>query len=154
MLAIKGNILIIEDEILVAVNYKDCLEAQGYTCQLAHKIQDALHFIKNNDYSLVFCDHDLPDGKGLDLIEKIKELKPSLQFVYMTAATPMILKKAAELVQVSHVLTKPVSEKTILETLNEIKIIPKKYINRFIGPAERQMILEIHKDGRNEKNNG
>ena len=28
MLAIKGNILIIEDEVLVAVNYKDCLEAR------------------------------------------------------------------------------------------------------------------------------
>ena len=154
MLAIKGNILIIEDEVLVAINYKDCLESMGYTCQLAHKFQDALHFIKNNDYSLVFCDHDLPDGKGLDLIDKINEIKPDLKFIYMSAATPAILKKVAGNSQVSHVLTKPVSEKTILETLNEMKIVPKKYINRFIGPQERQMILEIHTDGRNEKNNG
>ena len=154
MLAIKGKVLIIEDEVLVAVNYKDCLESQGFTCQLAHKVQDAYHFIKNNDYSLVFCDHDLPDGKGLDLIEKIQEEKPDLKFIYMTAATPAVLKKAAEMSQVSHVLTKPVSEKTILETLNEMKIKPKKYTKRFIGQDERQMILEIHKDGKNETHNG
>ena len=153
MRAIKGKILIIEDDVLVAVNYKDCLESNGFTCQVTHKISDAYHFIINNDYSLVFCDHDLPDGKGLDLISKVGAEKPDLQFIYMTAATQNVLIEAASINQVSHVLKKPVSEKTILETLNEMKIQPKKDIKRFIGADERKMILEIHKDGRSQKNN-
>lgn len=152
MRAIRGKILIIEDEVLVAVNYKDCLENLGFTCKIAHKIQDAYHFIKSDDYSLVFCDHDLSDGKGLDLIKKIKDEKPDLKFVYMTAATSNVLSEAATIQQISHVLKKPVSEKTILETLNELNIEPKKDIKIFIGADERKMILEIHKDGRTEKN--
>ncbi len=153
MQAIKGKVLIVEDEVLVAVNYKDCLEGLGYSCQLAHKVQDAFHFIKNNDYLFIVCDHDLPDGNGLQLIQKTSEIKPELKFIYMTAATSTVLRKAEDEKQICCVLTKPVQEKTIVQTINNLKIEPNKNFKRLIGPAERQMLLEIHKDGRKEKNN-
>jgi len=154
MQAIKGKVLIVEDEVLVAVNYKDCLEALGYSCQLAHKVQDAYHFIKNNDYLFVLCDHDLPDGNGLQLIQKTAELKPDIKFIYMTAATSTVLRKAKNEKQICSVLTKPVKERTIIQIINELDIKPNTNFKRFIGPVERQMLLEIHKDGGKEKNNG
>ncbi len=153
MKAIKGRILILDDDVLVAVNYKDCLEAQGYTCKLAHRIQDAWHFLKSNDYSLVFCDHDLPDGKGVDFIKKVSKEKPTMQYIYMSAATPSILKEVSALEQVKKVLTKPVSEKAILQTLKECNITQPNKKQRFIGPVERKMILEIHRDAGNQENN-
>lgn len=153
MQAIKGKILIVEDDVLVAVNYKDCLESQGFTCQITHKIADAFHFMQNTNYSVVFCDHDLSDGKGLDLIKKISFEKPDIQFIYTTAATPNILVEAAGIKQIKHVLKKPVSEKKIFEALDKMDIQQKRDITRFIGADERKMILEIHKDGRSEKNN-
>ena len=154
MQAIKGKVLIVEDEILVAVNYKDCLEGLGYSCQLAHKVQDAFHFIKNNDYLFALCDHDLSDGNGLQLIQKTADVKPNLKFINMTAATSTVLRRAKDEAQICTVLTKPVLEKTIIQKINELNFEPKKDFKRFIGQDERKMLLEIHKDGGKEKNNG
>ncbi|NQZ57095.1 MAG: response regulator [Lentisphaeraceae bacterium] len=67
----KGRILILEDDVLVAMNNKDILESIGYQCRMAHNLQDAYHFIQTTDFCMVLCDHDLPDGKGLQLIKKI-----------------------------------------------------------------------------------
>ena len=153
MKAIKGRILILDDDVLVAVNYKDCLEAQGFSCRLAHRIQDAFHFLKNNDYSVILCDHDLPDGKGIDFIRKITQEKKNAQFIYMSAATPTILKQVAEVEQVKTVLTKPVREEDIIKAVTDCEIKQPSQNKRFIGPVERKMILEIHRDAGNQENN-
>jgi DNA-binding NtrC family response regulator len=149
MKAIKGRVLILDDDVLVAVNYKDCLESHAFSCRLAHRIQDAYHFLKNNDYDIVFCDHDLPDGKGLDFIKKVIQEHPDLPFIYLSAASPSVLREAAKIEQVKRVLTKPVNEQDILQVLNECNIKPKLR-KRFIGPIERKMILEIHRDAGNQ----
>jgi DNA-binding NtrC family response regulator len=152
MKAIKGRVLILDDDVLVAVNYKDYLESHGYACQLAHRIQDAAHFLKHNNFDIVFCDHDLPDGKGINFIKKITESYPDLPFIYMSAASPAVLREAAKINQVKKVLTKPVKEEDILNTLNDCQIEPKLK-KRFIGPVERKMLLEIHRDaGSKDKN--
>lgn len=152
MNAIKGRVLILDDDVLVAVNYKDYLESNDYVCRLAHRIQDATHFLKNNDFDIIFCDHDLPDGKGLNFIKEVIKDYPDLTFIYMSAATPAVLREAAKIDQVKRVMTKPVKEEDILKTLNECNIEPRLR-KRFIGPIERKMLLEIHRDaGSKDKN--
>ncbi|MCM8530355.1 MAG: response regulator [Lentisphaeraceae bacterium] len=151
MKPINGRILILDDDVLVAVNYKDQLESHGFNCCLTHSIRDAYHFILNNSFDLVLCDHDLPDGKGLDLIKKIQAEKKDLPFIYFSAATPRVLKQAEENPLVKKVLTKPVSEDAIIKSVLEQNIVPPTNRTRFIGPIERKLILEINRDERTKE---
>ena len=149
---IKGRILILDDDVLVAVNYKDRLESQGFNCRLTHSVQDAYHFIKNNTFDLVLCDHDLPDGKGLDLIKRIQSEGKNIPFIYFSAATQRVLKQAAANPMVMKVLRKPVSEDDIIQSVVDQHISPPTDHKRFIGPIERKLILEINRDEQNKEN--
>lgn len=149
---IKGRILILDDDVLVAVNYKDRLESHGFNCRLTHSVQDAYHFIKNNTFDLVLCDHDLPDGKGLDLIKRLQSEGKQLPFIYFSAATQRVLKQAAANPMVMKVITKPVSEDVIIKTVIDQHIPTPTDHKRFIGPVERKLILEINRDERTKEN--
>ena len=53
---------------------------------------------------------------------------------------------------VKKVLTKPVAEAAIIQSVKDLEIEPPTKSKRFIGPIERKLILEINRDERVKKN--
>lgn len=69
------KILIIEDNIDLMQGMKVYLSAEGYFCELAPTVETALEKISLYEYDCILLDITLPDGNGLSVLQKLKELK-------------------------------------------------------------------------------
>jgi DNA-binding response OmpR family regulator len=79
------NILVIEDETKVASFLKKGLVQSSYDVDLAADGEEAYQKIQANNYDLILLDLMLPKISGFDLIPKIREVKPSVPVIALTA---------------------------------------------------------------------
>jgi DNA-binding response OmpR family regulator len=79
------RILIIEDEIKVVSFLKEGLEEHGFDVDFAYEGLVGEHKITENGYDLVILDVKLPDINGFDLCKRVKEVKPNLPVLMLTA---------------------------------------------------------------------
>jgi DNA-binding response OmpR family regulator len=79
------NILVIEDEAKVASFLKKGLQQSGYEIDLAADGEEGYEKIRSNSYDLVLLDLMLPKVSGFELIPKIRECKPGVPIIAVTA---------------------------------------------------------------------
>jgi DNA-binding response OmpR family regulator len=79
------NILVVEDEAKLASFLKKGLQQSGYEVELAADGEEAWNKIRANVYDLILLDLMLPKISGLDLIPKIRECKPTIPIIAVTA---------------------------------------------------------------------
>lgn len=83
------RILIADDEESMRWVLSKALKSKGFSVDLAHDGRQALELIKDNSYDLAILDIKMPGINGLDLLEKVRELKKDLLVVIMTAEASM-----------------------------------------------------------------
>ncbi len=79
------QILLIEDDQRVSELIKRSLEEQGFSMTLAYDGEMGKKLALNNDYDLVITDIILPKINGLDLCKEIRQTKPDLPIIMLTA---------------------------------------------------------------------
>jgi two-component system response regulator HydG len=70
---VAKNILIIDDEELVAQSLKRLLKKEGFTVTIASSGQEAAVKVKEADFGLIICDVRMPDMDGTETIKRIRE---------------------------------------------------------------------------------
>ena len=68
------KILIVEDEPSLRELIQHSLEKERYVMEVAADFNSALCKIEDYDYDCVLLDIMLPDGNGLNLLEKLKAM--------------------------------------------------------------------------------
>jgi heavy metal response regulator len=79
------RILIIEDELKVAVFVRKGLEQEGYAVDVAHDGEEGLYQAENFDYDAMILDVMLPKVSGLEVLKKIRQRNLSLPVLILTA---------------------------------------------------------------------
>jgi len=79
------NILIVDDEKHYPMIISEVLAEEGYRAFTASSGMEALDILNNQFIDLVLSDVKMPGMSGIDLLEKIKALKPDLPVIIMTA---------------------------------------------------------------------
>ncbi len=79
------NILVVEDEQKVAAFLKNGLEEQGYNVELAYDGYTGQKLALNKEYHLILLDVILPAINGVDLCKEIKNAKPLIPILMLTA---------------------------------------------------------------------
>ncbi|TDJ65629.1 MAG: sigma-54-dependent Fis family transcriptional regulator [Proteobacteria bacterium] len=69
---VTARILIVEDELIFAKAVSRRLEREGYTCRAVASLGDAERALSELSPDLVLLDMRLPDGSGLDFLERLR----------------------------------------------------------------------------------
>lgn len=78
------SILWADDEIDLLKPHILFLEEKGYKIQQVKSGNEAVDYVRENHYSLVFLDENMPGISGLDALSEIKQIKPNLPVVMVT----------------------------------------------------------------------
>ena len=89
----------------------------------AENANDAMRLVKEQTPDLAFLDIGLPDMKGIELADKLREIKPDLAVVFITAYQEYSL-DAFKLYAFDYIL-KPIDEERVKTTFKHIQRILK-----------------------------
>jgi len=78
------NILYVEDDPGLGSLLKKCLLAQDHTVNVVGGVIAASHFLADTTPDLILCDHNLPDGSGLELMKTVLSKHADLPCIMLT----------------------------------------------------------------------
>jgi two-component system NtrC family response regulator len=81
----KATILIIDDEAKLSQLLARILELEGYQVLQAANAKAGLRILEREHILVVLSDVKLPDANGVELVERIKQLKPYTEVINLTA---------------------------------------------------------------------
>ncbi len=79
------NVLLIDDETEICFLLKNLLRREGIDCDVAYSMAQGREHLHTGSYVAVFLDIHLPDGLGYHLIPEIKEHRPGVQVIAISA---------------------------------------------------------------------
>jgi DNA-binding response OmpR family regulator len=103
----KINVLLVEDEMELAVSTIRFLKENNFNCTHKSTIKLALKEIKNNSFHAALLDLGLPDGDGLSLIKEIKDKNQETGVIIVSAKDALNKKVEALELGADDYLTKP-----------------------------------------------
>jgi two-component system response regulator AtoC len=111
-----SQLLVIEDELVLAKNIARFFERQGHTVGLAHDGQAGLDLAREVLPDVVIVDFQLPHLNGLEVIRELRRLDDEMRIVMITGHGTINLAVEAMKAGSMDLLTKPLS----LATLDEV----------------------------------
>jgi two-component system, NtrC family, response regulator len=81
----RGNILLIDDEEKLRHLLKRIIGLEGFTVFEADTLKAGLRILEREPIQVILCDVKLPDGNGIDFIEKVKTRFPLIEVIMLTA---------------------------------------------------------------------
>ena len=80
-----GRILIIDDEPGIRESLEVLLTLEGFDVEMAPEGRSGMDLLAANEYDLLLLDLALPGESGIDLLPRIKRLRPQLPVIMITA---------------------------------------------------------------------
>ncbi len=113
------KILIIDDEVNVALLLSKFLSRNGFDVVTAANGASGLEKLKNSEFNLVLCDYRLEDTDGREMLRHIKTNYPKTGVIIITGYSD--IKMAVELIKMGayDYITKPLYPDEILNTINK-----------------------------------
>ncbi len=115
----KFNVLYVEDEAFIRSNVEACLK-YFFNVIVAKDGQDGLKRFVNEKIDLIITDINMPNKNGLDMLDAIKLIDPSIPCIVTSAYDIEIVNKAKNL-GVCHYITKPFDIKDLVN--DSLKIL-------------------------------
>lgn len=84
MTAPKGNLLIIDDEVLILKKSKILLEDIADNIFTADNGFDALNILAKESINCIICDINMPGLSGIDVIREVRKNKNEIPFIFYT----------------------------------------------------------------------
>lgn len=79
------KVLIVDDEVDICYFLNNVLLKKNYVPSIAHDLANAEKILAADKPSILLLDNHLPDGLGINAIEKIKKNNPGIKIIMITA---------------------------------------------------------------------
>ncbi|MDO5570698.1 MAG: PglZ domain-containing protein [Bacteroidales bacterium] len=115
----KERILWADDEIELLKPHIIFLENKGYELDTVNNGYDAIDQVEDSSYDLVILDENMPGISGLETLQKIKEISPSVPVVMITKSEEENIMNQAIGAKIADYLIKPVNPNQIFLSIKK-----------------------------------
>jgi excisionase family DNA binding protein len=114
----KANILVVDDEQMIRLLFKETLEELGHSVVTAETGSEGLELVKQSDFDLVFLDLKMMGMDGATLFKHIKNIKPTLPVTIITGYPESDIMAQALAHSPFGIMNKPFGEADIITAVN------------------------------------
>jgi DNA-binding NtrC family response regulator len=114
----RAHVLVVDDEPAILNTLKKALSLEGYVVDVAGGIQLAEERINKRCYDVVLLDVALPDGDGIDLLQRLRRLGNETQIIMMSGHATIDAAVRATRLGALDFLEKPLSTDRLLVVLD------------------------------------
>jgi DNA-binding NtrC family response regulator len=151
-----ATILVVDDDRPIRSTLKEILEFEKFKVEDAEDGQMAISKVEKNDYDLILCDIKMPKMDGIEVLQKIQELKPHIPVVMISGHGDIETAVGAIKLGAFDFIAKPLDLNRLLVTVknaldrNELveetkqlrKKVYKSKLNDIIGESEPIMAVK------------
>jgi two-component system response regulator RegA len=112
-----GDLLLVEDDELLADRLASALAERGFRVFTARSVAAALEAIATFRPQFALVDVRLSDGSGLDVVRAVRKARPSARIVVASGYASLAVAVSATKLGADDVLTKPVDADEIADSL-------------------------------------
>jgi len=81
----KGSILIVDDESNIRLTLSQALQTLGVEIDTAANGEEAIERLKQKEFGIVLLDLRMPGMSGMEVLAKLRETRPDIRVIIMTA---------------------------------------------------------------------
>ena len=122
-MSIKERVLVIDDEVNGAAALETLLKEDGYEVARAHDARSGLQHLEQVEPDIVLTDLRMPGMDGLELLARIKEIRPETMVILMTAYGTVKTAVKAMKLGAEDYLSKPID-------VEELEVVLQKALER------------------------
>jgi DNA-binding response OmpR family regulator len=126
-------VLIVDDDIDLCHLLKSILKPRQYYVGTAHNLREAEECLTVIKPNIVFLDHNLPDGMGIQFIPKIRAYDKNIKIVIMTADTSAGNEQKAFHSGATYFLYKPFTPSVINDVIDSLFPDAEKVLSKTIN---------------------
>jgi DNA-binding NtrC family response regulator len=148
-----AKILIIDDERFIRASLREILEYEKYEVIEAQDGAEGLQKIKDEDVDLVLCDVKMPILDGMDVLDQVKQLDRSPQFIMISAHGTIETAVEATKKGAFDFISKPPDLNRLLLTVrnaldkkqlvSETKVLKRKLSKKYDMVGESAALLQV-----------
>ncbi len=151
-----AKILLVEDDVTFAKTLEGFLVRHGHKATVASGVKSAHDQLQKVSFDLLLLDYRLPDGTGLDVFTRARELDQMCPAIFMTAFNDVSTAVRTMKMGAFNYITKPVNPEEFLLQVNEalegkskpvVESAPliKEHVDKYVvGESSAAKKLEQH----------
>ena len=144
----RNKVLVVDDEKNQREIYMMILEDAGFTVTTAQSGEQAVKFARENQFDLVLTDYKMTGMDGVQLVNELSDLDPSIIVVMMTAHGTVESVKNAMRAGVYDYLEKPIDQEQLLKVVRGALAGLNEIDDEIIGLSDeidrvKKMILKV-----------
>jgi len=116
----KKSILVVDDELLIRDLLYDFFSEKGWLVSVQESPDRGLEMMRNRNFDIALVDLKMPEIDGIELIRKIRNLRPALPIVIMTAFPSTETAIEASRLKVNDYIIKPFNINKLFRVLDAI----------------------------------
>jgi DNA-binding NtrC family response regulator len=120
----KKTVLVVDDEVIVRDSLREWLQ-DSYEVRIAQTGEEAIDALKEHDFDVVLLDMRLTGKSGLEVLREVKEFKPYIKIIMVTAYPAIDLAVQAIKEGAVDYIVKPIApdqlERMLFQTVNSGK---------------------------------
>jgi len=113
------KILVVDDEESVRIILKEMLAKGDYNVEVASDGEEALKILKTGPFDMLITDINMPNMDGVALLQKSKELFPSMPVIFITAFGKDKIIINAMKIGLANFIEKPFRMDEVLKTVKD-----------------------------------
>jgi two-component system response regulator FlrC len=151
MSKVNESVLVVEDDAELREALVDTLRAAGLSALAAPDAPGALQLIESEEIALVISDVQMPGPNGYQLLSSIKQLRPDLPVVLMTAYGTVAQAVAAMREGATDYIVKPFDAQALIEMARRqlaLRVVPNELVA--VAPESKRLVALARKIAEND----